>query len=47
MGPSIEETQAFPVQAVTNWMAPIFSYIKDGGLSSDPKETKKMKIRVT
>lgn len=36
-----------PVQVVTYWMTPIFSYIKDGRLPSDPKKAKKMKIIAT
>lgn len=40
--PSIEEVHTFAIRGGMSWTMPITSYLKDGYLSSDPDEARKI-----
>ena len=41
--PSIEELHTFSIQYQSNWMSPIFSFLRDGRLPVDADEARKIK----
>nr|XP_023881477.1 uncharacterized protein LOC111993881 [Quercus suber] len=45
--PSIEEISTFTIQSIGSWMTPIISFLQDGYLPQDVKETRKVRKRAT
>ncbi|XP_075673966.1 uncharacterized protein LOC142643268 [Castanea sativa] len=43
--PNIKEVLAFAVHSINSWMTPIVSFLQDGNLPQDAKETKKIEKR--